>query len=789
MQPGVPNKPFVPPGRKPLTTLTPAGLGEAGGGAAATAGGIGGSAVGVLPRSFAAPHSLAPQRFKPPGCVSTPALEVASILDTVDGSVPSVAPATRPVAQPFAQRPALAQRPAYVPPAARTVTPGTAGSSAARGGASSAPVDTEYYSVGYCAVNKVKKRKNKVFMDGVLQVRGALCTLYNSDGKKVTSSAVKDAAGMPDGAELALGKWDVEVAERIEESRFLSGAAFLAPAAAAASAAPRPLAPLNAAPFRTVGSAAAAPRPPPAPLHDPGAPDALVLCVAGDPKLPSARVAVVVDPYIAGRLREHQRIGVRFLFECVMGMRGAHTGALLCDAMGLGKTVQVLALLWTLLRQSPGGGPALRRALVVCPASLVDNWKAEATKWLGSERLGCLALRAGGAAVKEQAAEWANPAQCKWPLLITSYETLRTIAEQVTAAKPGIVICDEGHRLKNSGGSKTLQALRGLGASKRVILTGTPVQNNLGELSAMVEFVCPGLLGGVAEFRRLFELPVAASRDRSASADAKRLGAERQAMLGRMIEPFLLRRTASVNAQYLPPRTDYVVFCRPSALQDKLYKAMLKLPEMASTVRGRQLAGSLETLPALTLIRRLCNAPSALFADSSAADDAEAAVTGCVAQKVLAQLRPLCPPCDDGLLDHTQAGKLCVLASILTRVAAVPGNRVVIVSGWTATLSMIGALCDSMGMGTSRLDGATSADLRHDIVRRFNGGGGGSVFLLSLLAGGVGLNLVGANRLVLYDTSWNPAHDQQAMGRIWCARVSRLALPRAPGVCAAPANP
>jgi SNF2 family DNA or RNA helicase len=247
------------------------------------------------------------------------------------------------------------------------------------------------------------------------------------------------------------------------------------------AAAPRPFAPTlrpaSAGSFYGA-AAAAAMRPagaPAAPLHDPSAPGALVLSAAGDARFrPPSAAAVVLDPLLSARLRPHQREGVVFLYEAVMGLRGSHTGCLLCDDMGLGKTLQVVSLLWTLLKQSPAGGggvPTVRRALVVCPASLVATWRSEVRKWLGPTRLGVAAI-GGGPKARAAFAAWAARGQTAQPLCVTSYETLRACAAEAASAAPGLLICDEGHRLKSTTGSKTLEALRGLGASKRVILSG-----------------------------------------------------------------------------------------------------------------------------------------------------------------------------------------------------------------------------------------------------------------------------------------------------------------------------
>lgn len=643
-------------------------------------------------------------------------------------------------------------------------------------------------------------------------------TLYAADGKRVSASAVKgDLKAMPDGAELVLGNWDIEVGEPLTEQQFLSGNVFVkataGDAAAAAAAIVRQTLPMPmAAPFKAVtaigqgGAAAAAPlrRPPAGPLHDPNAPNALVLCTPGDARLAAAgcpcQVAVVVDPHLVSRLRPHQVEGVRFMFESVMGMKDPqHRGCILADAMGLGKSVQVIALAWTLLRQSPSASgsaaPVTRRVLIVCPASLVDNWVAEVRKWLGVERCGCTTLRGGGAAAAAHAQEWASPSQNAWPMLVLSYETLRSVAPQLATARVGLLIADEGHRLKNAAGSKTLDALRMVGAPRRVILSGTPVQNNLQELFALVELTTPGLLGDLPTFRRVFEQPIAASRDKHASGDAKRLGAERAQQLSRLLAPFVLRRLGAVNAAYLPPRTDYVVFCAPSETQHSLYTAMLALPEMLATVRGGM--GALPPLAAIMLLRRLCNAPAALFNITGGSTDVvsdDEDLTGTAA--ALAALRPICPPDALSVLDaHVAAGgaadanaaaaptpeliaagaalerssgKMKALAAILRGATTQPLNdRLVVVSGWASTLNLVAALCASLGLTTSRLDGTVAPEARSALVRRFNAGHGGNVFLLSTRAGGVGLNLHGANRLVLYDSDWNPSHDKQALGRVW----------------------
>ena len=162
----------------------------------------------------------------------------------------------------------------------------------------------------------------------------------------------------------------------------------------------------------------------------------------------------------------------------------------------------------------------MQKALIVCPASLCDNWRAECSKWLGCSRVGGAPVVVGHGSSRETAATLRDFASCPpQRLLILSYETLQRHVELLAGA-PGIelVICDEGHRLKNAAGNKTSEALRRLERAKRIILTGTPVQNNLEEMWALCDFVAPGVLCPLSRFRSIFINPIEAGRQPSATA-------------------------------------------------------------------------------------------------------------------------------------------------------------------------------------------------------------------------------------------------------------------------------
>ena len=260
------------------------------------------------------------------------------------------------------------------------------------------------------------------------------------------------------------------------------------------------------------------------PLHDPNAPGALVMCTTEEATAMNAGpgIAVVVDPFVAKKLRPHQREGVRWMWRVVHGFEPVgdgrrrdadpHLGCLLADDMGLGKSLQSLALIYTMLHQGPRGTPTAKRALLVCPASLVGAWGAECAKWLGGVRAQTALAEGGGTDAADAYEKWARgpppggkSAFDRWPILVTSYETLRRFAPVAAAAKPDLMICDEAHRLRNAQqGSQTLAALRTVDAPRRVLLTGTPVQNDLDEYAAVMDFACPGLLGHMSDFHRKF---------------------------------------------------------------------------------------------------------------------------------------------------------------------------------------------------------------------------------------------------------------------------------------------
>ncbi|KAJ3285465.1 DNA-dependent ATPase protein rad54 [Borealophlyctis nickersoniae] len=503
------------------------------------------------------------------------------------------------------------------------------------------------------------------------------------------------------------------------------------------------------------------------PLHDPEAENAIVLHhprvlsateqmhamkAKADPNGPKPEVHVVVDPVLGKVLRPHQIDGVRFLYNCVTGKtaEGAH-GCIMADEMGLGKTLQCIALLWTLLRQSPQPGkPTIDKAIIACPSSLVKNWANELVKWLGEGKVRPYACDNKG--TKEQTTKdmeqfvASKGRAVVHPVLIISYESLRAYAPILRKTDIGLMLCDEGHRLKNAD-SQTYQELNSLNAKRRVILSGTPIQNDLTEYFALLSFAIPDVLGSGAEFRKNFENPILRGRDADASEKDRERSNEKLQELLSIANKFIIRRTAELLTKYLPVKYEHVVFCKLSDTQLGLYRQFSQSKEVNRLLSG---AGS-QPLKAIMMLKKLCNHPALLD------------------QKDFRFGRSLFP---DGF-DFNQcqpefSGKMLLLDRLITSMRKASNDKIVLISNYTQTLDLMDKLCRARKWGSLRLDGTMTIQKRQKLVDRFNDPQGPDfIFLLSSKAGGCGINLIGANRLVLFDPDWNPANDAQALARVW----------------------
>lgn len=327
----------------------------------------------------------------------------------------------------------------------------------------------------------------------------------------------------------------------------------------------------------------------------------------------------------------------------------------------------------------------------------------------------------------------------------------------------------QAHRLKNDQ-TLTNRALASLECRRRVLLSGTPMQNQLQEFFSMVNFCNPGVLGTPSEFRRRFEAPILAGREPDATDNEKEKGTERSSELSSIVNDFILRRTNALLSAHLPPKVVEVVCCRMTPLQYELYCHFVSSRSVQSLFSAQK---SARVLSAITSVRKLLNHPKLIY-DATHSTVSGSSRGGEKVANGFEGCAELFPP---GLFDsggrgarsgtlpsgwENLSGKFAVVSRMLALLREQTRDRVVIVSNFTQTLDLFTALCREMGYPCLRLDGSTSIAKRQKLVKKFNDHHDNQyVFLLSSKAGGCGLNLVGGNRLILFDMSWNPADDKR----------------------------
>ncbi|MFJ2990888.1 SNF2-related protein [Collimonas sp. NPDC087041] len=420
---------------------------------------------------------------------------------------------------------------------------------------------------------------------------------------------------------------------------------------------------------------------------------------------------ITAPPGLQATLRDYQLEGVAWM----QFLREYDLAGILADDMGLGKTVQTLAHI--LLEKQ--GGRLTAPALVIAPTSLMDNWQQEAARFAPDLRV--LVLQG-----KQRLEQFEQIGE--YDLVLTTYALLPRDEERWREHAFHLLILDEAHYIKNPR-SKVAQSVGLLNTRHRLCLTGTPVENHLGELWAQFHFLLPGLLGDEKSFNRDFRHPIEKQGD-----------ANRRALLGRRIKPFLLRRTKDKVAKELPPKTEMVRSVTLTGAQRDLYEnvRLVMDKKVREEVAKKGVARShIVILEALLKLRQACCDPRLIKTDLL--EDGMAA--------------PLDAP----------SAKLVELLEMLEELRQ-EGRRILVFSQFTSMLGLIAAELDQRDIGYALLTGATQD--RVEPVRMFQDGEV-PVFLISLKAGGVGLNLTAADIVIHYDPWWNPAAESQATDRAW----------------------
>ena len=388
-------------------------------------------------------------------------------------------------------------------------------------------------------------------------------------------------------------------------------------------------------------------------------------------------------------------------FEWLTRLAANNLGGILADEMGLGKTVQTLAF----LRAHQGNGPAL----VVCPTSLVTNWENEARKF--TPELKTLVLEGA-----DRAARFESIADVD--MVITSYALLRRDIDTLRNFNFSTAVLDEAQHIKNPE-TQNAQAAYALRATHRFVLTGTPMENSVRDLWSIMNFALPGYLGNRNDFRERYELPIA----RGSAPDVQR-------RLSRRLQPFLLRRRKRDVAKDLPEKIEQVVPCSLTSHQRAAYDALLREIQQGLGGSGKNVNAGAQRMKMLTGLLRL--------------------------RQVCCDLRLV------GIDKEETSAKLDLLDELLEE--AIDGeHRVLVFSQFVSMLHLVRERLEKLEIPFCYLDGSTKK--RQEVVDRFQSDSAIPVFLISLKAGGVGLNLSAADTVIHFDPWWNPAVEAQATDR------------------------
>ncbi|TKY84939.1 hypothetical protein EX895_006019 [Sporisorium graminicola] len=437
-----------------------------------------------------------------------------------------------------------------------------------------------------------------------------------------------------------------------------------------------------------------------------------------------------------GTLKEYQMKGLQWMIS----LYNNRLNGILADEMGLGKTIQTISLITYLMEFKKQNGPFL----VIVPLSTLTNWVNEFNKWAPSVSM---LVYKGTPNVRKQLT--GRLRSMNFQVLLTTYEYIIKDKHLLSKIKWVHMIIDEGHRMKNTQSKLTLTLTQFYVSRYRLLLTGTPLQNNLPELWALLNFVLPRIFNSVKSFDEWFNTPFT-----NTGNEGGMMLNEEEALLiikrlHKVLRPFLLRRLKKDVASELPDKVEKVIKCKMSALQLKLYQQMKKHKmilsgEDNSTAGKKAKPQGIRGLQnAIMQLRKICNHPYVF-------EQVELAIN---------------PTKENGPDLYRVAGKFELLDRLLPKLFATK-HRVLIFFQMTAIMDIMEDFLRYRGFKYLRLDGSTKPDDRSQLLKLFNAPGSDYfVFILSTRAGGLGLNLQSADTVIIYDSDWNPHQDLQAQDR------------------------
>ncbi|QDS75669.1 hypothetical protein FKW77_007451 [Venturia effusa] len=452
-------------------------------------------------------------------------------------------------------------------------------------------------------------------------------------------------------------------------------------------------------------------------------------------------------------LYDYQKTGVRWLYE----LYSQQVGGIIGDEMGLGKTIQAIAFLAGLHYSKMITKPII----IVCPATLLKQWVNEFHRWWPPLRVSILHTSGSGminlgreealedGLEEEEYYEHRKPRSKNHKaakgivdrvrrdghVLVTTYSGLQSYADLLTDVPWEYAVLDEGHKIRNPNTSITMYC-KELQTANRIILSGTPMQNNLTELWSLFDFVFPMRLGTLVSFRQQFEAPIKFGGYANASNLQVETANKCAETLKEAISPYLLQRWKADVAADLPKKTERVLFCKLTALQRKAYKDFLKSDDMSSILAGKR-----QALYGIDILRKICNHPDLVQHKRDSKNS--------------------------GYGEDAKSGKMQVVKALL-EMWKKAGHKTLLFAQHRIMLDILQKTIGSMeGFNVRRMDGNTSIKDRQNMVDEFNRDPSLHVFLLTTKVGGLGVNLTGANRVIIYDPDWNPSTDVQARERAW----------------------
>ncbi|KAL1461323.1 hypothetical protein WDU94_013230 [Cyamophila willieti] len=443
------------------------------------------------------------------------------------------------------------------------------------------------------------------------------------------------------------------------------------------------------------------------------------------------------------KLFKYQKVGVQWLYE----LNETPCGGILGDEMGMGKTIQVIAFLSAVycskIRNKHTGIPGLGPSMIVCPVTVMHQWVSEFHKWYPPIRV---AVLHGTGSFEGSRTQLIREMVRSHGIIITSYSSLVQHLEDLMVAKWHYVILDEGHTIRNPDSQVTLAA-KCLRTPHRIILSGSPMQNKLQELWSLFDFVYPGKLGTLPMFMEYYGDAIIQGGFSTASEAQVLAGYKCAKTLKEIISPFMLRRMKKDVMEHLqlPNKSEQVLFCKLSDEQVRHYRGYINSGDVNDI-----LSGKMKIFVGLIKLRKICNHPD-LFSGGP---------------KLLKGDREEDIPEEERFGYWSKAGKMIVLSTLL-KMWSKQKHRVLLFSQSRQMLGIFEMFMKENNYKYLKMDGTTNIGSRQSLINKFNSDSSFFIMLLTTRVGGFGINLTGADRVVIYDPDWNPATDVQARERAW----------------------